>query len=263
MARKKYSRADEENDLSYSEEMAKGTEQTTEASENAQPVSGEEITFKKRYADLRRHSQQLLSQKDKQIADTRRQLEVASKAQIKYPKTDEEIKQWEKKYPDVAQVIDTIARKRSAEALEEGEKRLAGLRDLETKLTRKEAEQELMKAHPDFSEIRQDPVFHEWVAEQPSYIADALYKNNTDARAASRAIDLYKADQGTVKKSPKSAAASVGRTSSSAPTTKTKAAFSESQINNMSDKEFAENDKAIRKSIDDGTFNYDITGSAR
>jgi len=263
MARKKYDRADEENNLSYSEEMAQSTQPDQEAQQEDKIVSGEEITFKKRYADLRRHSQQVLSQKDKQLNDAKRQLEVASKAQIKYPKSDAEIAQWEKKYPDVAQVIDTIARKRSAEAIAEGDKKLAGLRELETKLTRKEAEQELIKEHPDFSDIRQDPGFHEWVSEQPTYIADALYKNNTDARAASRAIDLYKADIGRSNKSPKSAATSVGRTSSSSPTTKSKASYSESQINNMTDKEFTKHEEGIRKSIRDKTFTYDMTGSAR
>jgi hypothetical protein len=61
---------------------------------------------------------------------------------------------------------------------------------METKLTRMEAEQELNRAHSDFAEIRQDPAFHEWVELQPANIQDSLYKNNTDARAAARAIDL-------------------------------------------------------------------------
>lgn len=263
MARKKYQRADEENELSYSEEMSKTSPPDSEASKEVEPVSAEEITYKKRYDDLRTWHNRKLSETDNKLKDTQRQLEVASKKQIKYPKTDAEIAIWEKKYPDVAQVIDTIARKRSAEALEEGEKRLAGLRELETKLTRKEAEQELIIKHPDFSEIRQDPAFHDWVTKQPTYISDALYKNNTNVLAASRAIDLYKADIGISKKPSRSAAASIGRTSSSAPSEKSRAAFSESQIKDMSDKDFAKHETAIRKSIDDKTFNYDITGSAR
>ena len=72
--------------------------------------------------------------------------------------------------------METTASKRANEALEKGEKRMEGLRQLETKLTRKEAEQELNRAHPDFAEIRQDPSFHEWVDLQPTVIQDALYK---------------------------------------------------------------------------------------
>jgi hypothetical protein len=253
----KYRRLEtEEDELTYSEEMA----QQAPVSEVADP---EDTTYKKRYGDLRRHSQQLMQQKDQEVATLQAQLDTAAKGQIKFPKTDDEIDQWSKKYPDVAAIVDSIARKRSSEALQEGEKRMEGLRQLETKLTKKEAEQNLLKIHPDFGEIRQDAGFHEWVALQPTYIQDALYKNNTDARAASRAIDLYKSDQGKTKKSTKGAAQAVGRTSSSTPSAGGRASFSESQINDMTDKEFEKNEEAIHEAMRNNRFDYDLTGGAR
>ena len=230
----------------------------------AEPIGTEEETFKKRYGDLRRHTQQLLQQKDEELAKVSSQLETAAKGQIKFPKTDEEIEQWSKKYPDVARIVDTIARKRANEALEENDKRLEGLRNLETKLTRKDAEQQLIKLHPDFADIRQDPEFHDWVALQPSNLQDALYKNNTDARAAARVIDLYKVDTGKRKTtSKKSAAEAVGRTSSRAPGPNGKMKFSESQVAQMSAKEFAKFEDAIMESMQNGSFNYDMSGAAR
>ena len=130
--------------------------------------------------------------------------------------------------------------------------------------SRKEAEQQLYKLHPDFGEIRQDPTFHEWVAMQPGYIQDALYKNNTDAHAAARALDLYKADTGRRKTSnKKSAATSVGRTSSSTPGVQGKAKFSESQVSKMSDREYEQNEDAIMEAMRSGAFVYDISGAAR
>jgi len=171
----KYKRQEEPEDtLTYAEEM-------NQQQSGPEPTDAEEASFKKRYGDLRRHSQQLMQQKDQQLAEVKNQLDSAAKGQIKFPKTDEEIDAWSRKYPDVAKIVDTIAQKRAGEALAEGEKRMEGLRQLETKLTRQEAEQQLVKTHPDFHDIRQDPGFHEWVAEQPSGIQDALYKNNTDA----------------------------------------------------------------------------------
>ena len=135
----KYRRLDEDdNGLSYSEELAKEQEAQTGGPE---PVDAEDTTYKKRYGDLRRHSHQLMQQKDQEVAKMKAQLEQAAKGQIKFPKSDEEIDQWSKKYPDVAKIVDSIARKRANEALEEGEKRMAGLKQLEHKLTRKEAEQ--------------------------------------------------------------------------------------------------------------------------
>jgi len=256
----KYRRKEElEADTSYSEELE------AQVSVDPEPKEPEEASFKKRYGDLRRHTQQLMSQKDQELEKLKEQLDSAAKGQIKFPKTDDEIEAWSKKYPDVSKIVDTIARKRANEALEEGEKRLGHLKDLETKLTKKDAEQQLMKLHPDFNEIRQDPAFHEWVTMQPLYISDALYKNNTDAMAAARAIDLYKADTGKRKSSSKkSAAQAVGRSTSAAPAATGKAKFSESQVARMSDREYEANEEAILQAMrTEGAFTYDMTGGAR
>ena len=256
----KYKRKEEfEADTSYSEELE------AQVSVDPEPKEPEEASFKKRYGDLRRHTQQLMSQKDQELEKLKEQLDSAAKGQIKFPKTDDEIEAWSKKYPDVSKIVDTIARKRANEALEEGEKRLGHLKDLETKLTKKEAEQQLMKLHPDFNDIRQDPAFHEWVTMQPLYISDALYKNNTDAMAAARAIDLYKADTGKRKtSSKKSAAQAIGRSTSAAPAATGKAKFSESQVARMSDREYEANEEAILQAMrTEGAFTYDMTGGAR
>ena len=73
------------------------------------------------------------------------------------------------------------------DGLRQGEE---GLRKLETQLTSKDAEQQLLKIHQDFAQIRQDTAFHDWVQLQPAVTQDARYKNNTDAMAAARAIEL-------------------------------------------------------------------------
>ena len=251
-------RVDDADELTYSQEV-------TDAPEETKSADSEEGSFKKRYGDLRRHMQQTLSQKDQEVAELKKQLETAAKGQIRFPKTDEEIEQWSAKYPDVAKIVDTIARKRASEALAEGEKRMESLKQLESKIGRKEAEGQLLQLHPDFPQIRSDPAFHEWVELQPLYIRDALYKNSTDAKAAARAIDLYKADKGIRKKSTtaKSAAESVGKTSRSVPGTQGRAAFSESQVAQMSEAEYAKNETAILEAMRSGNFNYDMTGAAR
>ena len=57
-----------------------------------------------------------------------------------------------------------------------------------------------MNNHPDFDEIKTDEKFLSWLQEQPESISDGIYKNNTDARWASRVLDLYKSDHGISKK---------------------------------------------------------------
>ncbi len=131
---------------------------------------------------------------------------------------------------------------------------------------KEKAEKQLNKLHPDFSEIRQDPKFHEWVSLQPMYIQDALYKNSTDAHAASRAIDLYKVDLSKAgKKKSKGAAESVNPRSSrtTTPTTQAGMKFSESQIESMSERDYDKFEDAIMESMQNGTFEYDISGAAR
>jgi len=246
---------------------ADATEEVTSTEEQNvnEPQESEEATFKKRYGDLRRHMQQTLAQKDQEMEKIRGQLDQATRQQIKFPKTEEEVEQWSKKYPDVAKIVDTIAQKRVQEALAIGEKKLAKVTELEQRIQKEKAEAELRQMHPDFDNIRADRGFHEWVMVQPQWVQDTLYKNSTDAKAAARAIDLYKADKGIKKKrkaSSQDAAKSVGRNSGSTPSTG-RARFTESQVSKMSAKEYEQNEEAILDSIRQGTFEYDLTGGAR
>jgi hypothetical protein len=85
-----------------------------------------------------------------------------------------------------------------------------------------------------------------------------------NAHAAARALDLYKADTGRRKTTnKKSAAAAVGRTSSSTPGVQGKAKFSESQVAQMSDRDYEQNEDAIMEAMRTGAFVYDISGAAR
>jgi hypothetical protein len=233
--------------------------------EDATPQDPEEASFKKRYGDLRRHMQNTVDQKEKELAKVQDQLEQATRKQIKFPKSESEIKDWVDKYPDVAAIVDTIAQKRALEALEMGEKKMERLQGLEKKLDKDKAEMELKKFHPDFDELRADKGFHQWVAAQPKWIQDALYENETDARSAARAIDLYKADVGKKKKGrpAKEAAQSVSRSKGNTPANAGKNSFSESQIEKMTAQEYEKNEDAILDSMKNGTFEYDLTGAAR
>jgi len=248
----------------YKEEPVK--EQNVNQQETDENENPEEASFKKRYGDLRRHMQSSMQQKDAQLQKMQEQLAQATRQQIKFPKTEEEVAAWSQKYPDVAKIIDTIAQKRVQEALAIGEQELNKVKQLEVKLNREKAEKELREAHPDFDKIRSDKDFHDWVMEQPQYVQDALYKNNTDARAAARAIDLYKADRGIKRRrkaTSEDAARPVGRVSGSQAPVSGRARFSESQVQKMSAREYEANEDAILDSMRNGTFEYDLSGGAR
>lgn len=248
---------------------------TPAASPAADPVdpsddtlSAEEKTFKKRYGDLRRHSQQQQSQLQSQIDELREQLTKSTESQIKLPKSEEELEEWASQYPDVAKIVRTIAMKEAKEQTAEFEKRFKSLDEREQKTAAEKAELELKKIHPDFDKIRDSDDFHNWVEEQPKWIQQALYENDTDHISAARAIDLYKADKNLNTKprnADRDAAASIGvRSGGGTPSGEdSEGVFSESQIVKNSDKWYEKNQEAIEKSIRTGKFIYDVTGSAR
>ena len=65
------------------------------AEDEEEPKNAEEKTFKKRYGDLRRHSQEKEREFQKQLDDLKVQLEKATKKEIKLPKTEAEIDEWQ------------------------------------------------------------------------------------------------------------------------------------------------------------------------
>ena len=229
-------------------------------------LNAEEKTFKKRYGDLRRHTQQLQEQHTNDIRKLQEQIDSLTRKQVKLPKSDEELEEWTEKYPDVAKIVETIATKKALEAREDVEKRLKYVDELQTKVTLEKAEAELEKLHPDFAEIRADEAFHQWVADQPKWIQSALYENDNDPRAAAKAIDLYKLEtkQTKPKTNTKDAAKSVKRSSrAEEPKTQDRNVWSESRVKSLTAKEWDRYEEAISESVANGTFVYDLTGAAR
>ncbi len=153
------------------------------------------VDFKKRYDDLKRHY-------DRKLGDWK-QKEQAFKADLQAnrqtyvaPKTPEELATFRADYPDVYDVVDSLAHMRAQEQISNLEDTVSRLSEKETASNRRAAEQELINAHPDFRTIRDSDDFHDWARVQPEAIQDWIYKNTGDASLASRAIDLYKQDAG-------------------------------------------------------------------
>ena len=207
--------------------------------------------------------------KDKELSELKKQLTSATKKEMKLPKSDEEIDAWASEYPDVAKIVETIAMKKAVEQNKDIEERLNSLSERERMTTRERAEMELLQIHPDFTEIRDNPQFHEWAEEQPEYIQKALYENEDDPRAASRAIDLYKADMGlkTPKKKPskKDAAKAVNVRGATSPDNNSTSEDSmlESEVAKMTSQQYSANEESISKAIRSGKFIYDVSGAAR
>ena len=233
-----------------------------------EPAGAEEKTFKKRYGDLRKHSQETKQSLEKQVNDLRKQLDKSTKQEIKLPKSDDDIDAWAAQYPDVAAIVETIAIKKAREQSKDLEDRVKEIDAMRETATKEKAEVELLKIHPDFSEIRDSDDFHDWAKEQPKWVQDALYENDDDARSAARAIDLYKIDNNiSTKKSSnnKDAARSVNskQTRNAPETDRTGSSFKESQVAKMTPQEYERNADVIMEAIRSGRFVYDVSGNAR
>mgnify|MGYP001461935055 CR=1 FL=1 len=228
-------------------------------------LGAEEKNFKKRYGDLRRHSQKKEEEFNAKIAALEAQLNKAAKQELVLPKTDEELEAWTKEYPDVAAIIETIADKKSKNAAEAIEARMAELEELRIDAQKEKAEAELVKIHPDFIEIREDDTFHNWAKDQPKWVQDALYENVDDAKSVARVIDLYKIDKGITNKkkakpAEKAAASSVKTKSAATPEPDEAAGYiRESEVAAMSIKEYEKRQEEILDAQRNKRFIYDVS----
>ena len=228
-------------------------------------LGAEEKNFKKRYGDLRRHSQKKEEEFNAKIAELEAQLNKAAKQELVMPKTDEELDAFTKEHPDIASIIETIADKKSKSAAKDIEDRMAQLEELRVEAQREKAEAELVKMHPDFIEIRQDDTFHNWAKDQPKWVQDALYENVDDAKSVARVIDLYKIDKGITNKkkatpSEKAAASSVKTKSAAAPEPDDTAGYiRESEVAAMSIKEYEKRQEEILDAQRNKRFIYDVS----
>ena len=238
-------------------------EETTKEDAN---LSKEELSFKKRYGDLRRHMASKDKETEERIKALEDQLSKATRNELVLPKSDDEIAAWTKKYPDVAGIVETIADKKARERSTDLDKRVQDIEKMRVDAVKEKAEAELMKLHPDFIDIREDDKFHDWADEQPKWVQDALYENVDDAKSVARVIDLYKIDAGIKgkKNDSKSAASAVNTRSKTTPTfDDSNNNWRESQIEKMSDKEYAKNQESIMEAMRTGKFVYDLSGAAR
>jgi len=186
------------------EEVATQEEQKEE---NFVSVKKEEISpehdYKKRYDDLKRHYDQKIQEfktKEQELSDAMQK----TNSNVPLPKTPEELEKFRQEYPDVYDVIQTIASTRANEQAKGLQQELKTLKAREKENMVKVAYRELKTLHPDFEEIKTDDKFLQWLEEQPDTISDGVLKNNTNARLAARVIDLYKADVGMTTKKQQS-----------------------------------------------------------
>ena len=244
------------------EEAPKAEAKVEPEAETEEKLSAEEQTYKKRYGDLRRHMNEL--------TEKIKELEAAQKeGKITPPKNEADVAAWMKKYPDVAAIVEAIAEKKASEKFSGAEARLKQIDAMSAEAERKKNESEIRAVHKDFDDLRDSDVFHEWAAEQPKWVQDALYENADDPKSVIKVIDLYKYENGLDVKGRKAAAkdaASAVMTKRAKPEVDADGGGKkvyESQVQKMSTREYEKRQDEIMEAIRNGNFVYDISGGAR
>ena len=242
--------ATEQKDTDASEETAEPTDQkATPIAER--PAKAEDRVFKKRYDDLKKHYDSTLNKHKEELSSLRTQLESSTK-QFVPPKSKDELEAWRKEYPDVYDMVSTIAMNKATTQTADLENKYKDLQLQQEQIAKEKAEVELLKLHPDFNDIRANDDFHEWADQQDPTIQGWLYENTSNSKLASRAIDLYKADRGISKAKKqdsdlkKEAAKAISKTKKSTDTDiPKKKIWTTSEIGNLKPHQFEKLEKEI------------------
>ncbi len=230
----------------------------TEELETKKDTPYKKPDYKKRYDDLKKHYDSKLNEfksREQELIDEA----TKNRPTYKAPKSPEDLEQFKNEYPDVYDVVETVAHMQSESKAKVLEERLSKLQERENQLVRQSAEKRLMERHPDFEDIKNSDDFHGWAKEQPEVIQDWIYSNANDADLASRALDLFKKDFGidapkaksSSKPTRKSAADMVSTKTTSVEPTQQKV-WSEKEITAMSVAEFDKYESEISDAMQEG-----------
>jgi|10_taG_2_1085330.scaffolds.fasta_scaffold09817_2 hypothetical protein len=167
-----------------------------ESPDTATSPKPDDVNWKKRHDDLKKHYDDKVNAHKQELEQVRATAVVeAPSAEPKAPpKTAEELEEFKESNPETYALMESITQEKTdklSQQLEEVEER--------NKIVKiREAQVDLLKAHPDFNDIKIDPAFHAWAEAQDQGIQDWVYNNPYNGVLAARAIDLYKKDKGIV-----------------------------------------------------------------
>jgi len=239
------------------------TPQAAPDEEEQEAPKKKRANYKKRYDDLKKHYDDRVSQfkqrEQELLAETR-----ASQPRYEAPKSVEDLEKFREEYPDLYETVETVAHMQSERQVEELQGQLSAIQQREADIMRREAETELRTRHPDFEDIRGDENFHNWAKEQPEEIQEWVYNNPDNIGLASKAIDLYKLENGVQTSRPRrqsrqsqqsregSAADMVSTKTTTVDTDKGTKIWTEREIAAMSLDEFDAREDEINKALTEG-----------
>jgi hypothetical protein len=243
--------------LFFEKPQAKSEPEPVQADTVEEDKAYSQPNYKKRYDDLKKHYDTRLSEfkqrEQELIAEA-----TANRPEYQAPKTAEELEQFKAEYPDVYEVVETVAHLQSEDKVASLQQRLDALQERESEILKREAEKDLITKHPDFEELRNSDEFHAWAESQPEEIKDWIYNNPNNASLASKAIDLFKMENGIApvkpsqNKSERSSAADMVSTKTTTVDEKQPKIWTQQEIAALPMAEYDRLEKEIDKAVEEG-----------
>lgn len=229
---------------------------------NTAPLNAEEITFKDRYSNLRRYHEVQMREMKTQVAELQEKINHNTKA-VLLPKSPEAIEAWRKEYPEIFDIVRTVARTEAVDERADIDKKLKALEDERRAVAKDRAMHQLLQFHPDLNELRASEDFHLWVQEQTKEIQSWLYDNEDDSLKAKRAIDLYKLDRGigkqkSTKETKVEASRMVAPNSGTEPTLKPKKEVKLSWVKGLTPRQYEKEEAMIELAREEGRLVDDL-----
>ena len=248
-------------DSLFYEGQATPQQEAPDEDEQDAPPKRKRANYKKRYDDLKKHYDERVSQfkqrEQEFLAESR-----ASQPRYEAPKSTEDLEKFKTEYPDLYETVETVAHLQSERQVEELQGQLSAIQQREADIMRREAETDLRNRHPDFEDIRGNEDFHSWAKGQPDEIQDWVYKNPNNVALASKAIDLYKLENGVQTLQPRRQSQQQSRQGSAADMVSTKTTtvdaakpdkiWTEREIAAMSIDEFDALEEEINQAVNEG-----------
>ena len=243
--------------LFFEKPQAQSSSEEVQAESEQEDKAYSSPNYKKRYDDLKKHYDTRLSEfkqrEQELIAEA-----TANRPEYQAPKSAEELEQFKAEYPDVYEVVETVAHLQSEDKVASLQQRLDALQDREKEILKREAEKDLVTKHPDFEELRNSDQFHVWAESQPEEIQGWIYNNPDNASLASKAIDLFKMENGIApvkpsqNKSERRSAADIVSTKTTTVDEKQPKIWTQQEIAALPMAEYDRLEKEIDKAVEEG-----------
>lgn len=210
--------------------------------------------WEKRYADLRRHAQKQVNEKDKQLKDLQDTVvQLQNSLNQPMPRTKQELEEWKIKYPDIAAIMEALIDERATIKSQSLQTKLG---EVESRLATAEEQRayaQLKALVPDLEDVLRTSEWKSWFSEFPDSVQQQINKSD-DPLEVAKMIKKFKATQGKGASAPAqperpdrtSVLDAAVRNSGVAPQQRQQAyQFTALQIKAMGAKEFEKNEEAI------------------